>query len=181
MQGLEVNSRILLASPLGSVDQVDQRSLGLLPSTGLKTTVWVNEQQRVGEELQHGTQTLLNLLTSGDTRRVDIVNTRTNLVGISVVLEGLEQLHVALGRLDRDDIGIQTLDRWEDIIEVGVAEVGVGLGGIGDTSGGETEGVYGPSEVVIPIGTTERKLNETNGRQLIVTGKTDAVHVHLHG
>ena len=106
MQGLEVNSRILLASPLGSVHQIDQRSLGLLPSAGLKTTVWVNEQQRVGEELQHGAQTLLDLLTSGDTRRVDIVNTRTNLVGISVVLEGLEQLHVALRRLDGDDIGI---------------------------------------------------------------------------
>jgi hypothetical protein len=131
--------------------------------------------------LQHGTQTLLDLLASGDARRVDIVNTGADLVSISVVLEGLEQLHVALGRLDRDDIGIQTLDGWENIIEVGVAEVGVGLRGIGDTSGGETEGVNGPSEVAIPIGTTKRKLSEMNDRQLIVTGKTDAVHVHLHG
>ena len=82
---------------------------------------------------------------------MDVVNTRTNLVSISVVLEGLEQLHVALRCLDRDDIGIQTLDGWEDIVEVGVAEVRVGLGGIGDASGGETEGVNGPGEVVIPI------------------------------
>ena len=171
----------MLASPLGSVDQIDQRRLGLLPSTGLETAVWVNEQQRVGEELQHGSQTLLDLITSGDTRRVDIVNTRANLVGISIVLEGLEQLHVTLGRLDRDDVSIQALDGWEDIIKVGVAEVRVGLGGIGDTSGGETEGINGPSEVLVPIGTTKRKLNETNDRQLIVTGKTDPVHVHLRG
>ena len=87
-----------------------------------------------------------------------IVNARTNLVGISVVLEGLEQLHVTLGRLDRDDIGIQTLDGWEDVIKVRIAEVGVGLGGISDTSSGETEGINGPGEVVIPIRTTERKL-----------------------
>jgi len=147
-----------LAGPLGSVDQVGQRRLSLLPSTGLKTTVWVDEQQRVGEELEHVTQTLLDLLASGDTRRVDIVNTRTNLVSVSIVLEGLEQLHVALGRLDGDDIGIQTLDGWEDIIEVGVTEVRVGLGGIGDAGGGETERVNGPSEVVIPIRATERKL-----------------------
>ena len=59
--------------------------------------------------------------------------------------------------------------------------MGVGLGGIGDTSGGETERINGPSEVVIPIGTTERKLNETDDRQLIITGKTSAVHIHLHG
>ena len=89
---------------------------------------------------------------------MDIVNTRTDLVSISVVLESLEQLHVALRRLDRDDIGIQTLDRWEDIIEVGVAEVGVGLGSIGNASSGETEGVDGPGEVVIPINTTKGEL-----------------------
>jgi len=89
---------------------------------------------------------------------VNIVNTRTDLVSVSVVLEGLEQLHVALGRLDRDDIGIQTLDGWEDIIKVRVAEVGVGLCGISDTSSGETEGINGPGEVVIPIRTTKRKL-----------------------
>ena len=91
---------------------------------------------------------------------MNVVNTRTNLVSVSVVLEGLEQLHVALRRLDRDHIGIQTLDGWEDIIEVGVAEVGVGLGGIGDASSGKTEGVNGPGEVAIPISTTERELNK---------------------
>ena len=91
---------------------------------------------------------------------MDVVNTGSNLVSISVVLEGLEQLHITLRCLDRDDIGIQTLDGWEDIIEVRVAEVGVGLGSIGDASGGEAEGVNGPGEVVFPISTSERKLQK---------------------
>ena len=96
---------------------------------------------------------------------MDIVDTRADLVSISVVLEGLEQFHVALRRLNRNDIGVQTLDGWEDIIEVGVAEVGVSLGGIGNTSSGETEGVDGPGEVVIPISTTKGKLK----KQMIVS------------
>ena len=98
---------------------------------------------------------------------MDIVNTRTNLVGVSVMLEGLKQLHVALGCLDRDDVGIQTLDGREDIIKVGVAEVRVSLGGIGNTSSGEAEGINGPGEVAIPISTTERELKKINDRQLI--------------
>ena len=89
---------------------------------------------------------------------MDVVNTWANLVGISVVLERLEQLHVALGRLDRDNISIQTLDRWEDVVKVGVAEVRVGLGGVCNASGGETEGVDGPGEVAVPIDTTKREL-----------------------
>ena len=111
---------------------------------------------------------------------MDIINTRANLVSISVVLEGLEQLHIALRRLDRDDVGIQTLDGWEDIIKVGVTEVRVGLGSIGDASSGQTEGVNGPGEVLIPISTTKREL-KTNDRQPIVTGGANAIHIHPHG
>jgi len=36
--------------------------------------------------------------------------------------------------------------------------VRVSLGGIGDAGGGQTEGVNGPGEVPLPIGTTKRKL-----------------------
>ena len=57
----------------------------------------------------------------------------------------------------------------------------VSLGGIGNASNGETEGVNGPGEVAIPIGTTKRKLKETSNHQLTVTDKADAIHVHLRG
>lgn len=67
---------------------------------------------------------------------MDIVNARANLVRVSIVLEGVEEFHVALRRFDRDDISIKTLDGWEDIVEVGVTEVRVGLESVGDPSGG---------------------------------------------
>lgn len=158
-----------MASPFGGVDQVDQRRLSFFPPTGLKTAVWVNEQQWLLKVYQHVSHALLNLFASGDTRRVNIVDTGTNLVGISVVLEGFEQLHVALRRLDGNDIGIQALDGWENVIKVGVTEVGVGLSGIGDAGCCETEGINSPGEVMIPISTTKRQLR-TNDRQLIATG-----------
>ena len=79
------------------------------------------------KHLKHGLEAVLDLSLGGNTRRVDVVNTRADLVGVAVLLEGLEQLEVALGRLDGDDVGVKTLDGGEDVIEVGVAEVRVGL------------------------------------------------------
>ena len=111
---------------------------------------------------------------------MNIVDTGANLVSVSVVLEGLEQLHVALRRLDGNNVRIQALDGWENVVEVGVAEVRVGLGGVGDTGRGETEGINGPGEVMIPINTTKRQLKKGH-YQLVARGGTDAVHVHPRG
>lgn len=169
-----------MTSPLGGVDQVDQRRLSLFPPTGLQTAVWVDEQQRLLKVYQHVSQAFLDLFTSGDTRGVNVVDTGTNLVGISVVLEGFQQLHVALRRLDGNDIGIQALDGRENVVKVGVTEVGVGLSGISDPGCCETEGINGPSEVMIPISTTKRQL-KTNSRQFFAICQSDAAHVHLHG
>jgi hypothetical protein len=41
-----------------------------------------------------------------------------------VVAEDLDELEVGLGRLDGDDVGVETLDRGEDVGKVGVAEAG---------------------------------------------------------
>lgn len=89
---------------------------------------------------------------------MNVVNTGTNLVGVSVLLEGVEQLHVTLGSLDGDDIGIETLDRREDIVKVRVTEVGVSLQSIGNASSRELEGVNCPLEIAVPINATKRKL-----------------------
>jgi len=71
---------IVLTCPFGTVDKVDERSLGLLPSTGLQTTVRVDEEERVRKNIKHGLETILDLLLSRNTRRMDIVNTGANLV-----------------------------------------------------------------------------------------------------
>ena len=82
---------------------------------------------------------------------MDVVDTRADLVGVSVLLEGLEKLHVTLGCLDGDDISIETLDGWEDVVKVGVAEMRVSLELIGDTGCGKFEGVNSPLEVGVPV------------------------------
>ena len=124
----------------------------------MSETYRVDDEQVLGENLEHGRDAVLDLLLAGNTRRVDVVDTRTDLVGVTVLLEGLQELHVTLRGLDGDDISVKSLDRGEDVVEVGVAEVGVGLQSIGDTSGGELEGRQRPREVGLPVNLAERKL-----------------------
>lgn len=149
---------VLLTSPASGGDEVLERSLGLLPSTGLQAAIGVDEQQLRLDERQELGNTILDLLLARDTGRVDIVDTGPDLVGVTELLEGREQLEVRLGRLDGDDVRIKTLDRGEDVVEVGVAEVRVGLGRVSDTGGGELEGVDSPGEVAVPVDAAERKL-----------------------
>ena len=54
---------------------------------------------------------------------MDVINARADLIRVSIMLEGVEELHVGLRGLNRDDISIKTLDGWEDVIEIRVAEV----------------------------------------------------------
>lgn len=186
---------VVLASPLGTVHEVDERSLGLLPATGLETAVRVDEEERVGEDVKHGLEAVLDLLSSGNTRRVNVVDTGANLVGVAVVLEGVEKLHVGLGGLDGDDIGVETLDGGEDVVEVGVAEVRMGLELIGDASSRELEGVNGPLEIGIPVRAAKGEtltdgglvdLDGTNAgllevNDLVAEGKSELLALNLPG
>ena len=124
----------------------------------MNNTYRVDNDQIVGKGLKHGGNTVLDLLLRGNTGRMDVVDTGADLVRITVLLESIEQLEVALGSLNGDDISIQRLDGGEDIVEVGVTEVRVGLKSIGDTSGSELEGGNGPAEVLLPVSLAERKL-----------------------
>ena len=54
---------------------------------------------------------------------MDVINTRADLIRVSVMLEGVEEFHVSLRSLNRDDISIKTLDGWEDVVEIRIAEV----------------------------------------------------------
>lgn len=56
---------------------------------------------------------------------MDVVDSRADRVGVVELAEDLEELEVRLGRLNRDDIGVETDDVREDGVEVRVAEVGV--------------------------------------------------------
>ena len=54
---------------------------------------------------------------------MDVINARADLIRVSIMLEGVEEFHVGLRGLNRDDISIKTLDGWEDVVEIRVAEV----------------------------------------------------------
>ena len=54
---------------------------------------------------------------------MDVINTRANLIRVSIMLEGVEEFHVGFRGLNRDHISIKTLNGWEDVIEIRVAEV----------------------------------------------------------
>lgn len=123
-------------------------------------TYRVDKEEGVREDVKHGLETVLDFLASGNTRRVDIIDTRADLVRVTVLLEGVEELHVALGSFDGNNISIETLDGWEDIIKIGVAEVGVSLELISNTSGGELERVNSPFEVSIPVSAAKGQLEE---------------------
>lgn len=151
-----------LTSPLRRGDDVRERSLGLLPAAGLEAAVGVDEEEVAGNGLEHLSDAVLDLLLRRDTGRVDIVHAGTDLVRVAKLVERLEQLHVALRRLDGDDVGVEALNGVEDVVEVGVAEVGVRLGLVANACGCELEGVDRPLEVGVPVDTTERKLRTFN-------------------
>jgi hypothetical protein len=70
---------------------------------------------------------------------MDVVDAGTNLIRVAIRLEGVKQLHIALGSFDGDDVSIKALDGGENVVEVGVTEVRVGLERVGDAGGGELE------------------------------------------
>jgi hypothetical protein len=146
---------VSLTSPSGCGDEVGERCFGLLPPSCLETTIGVDGEQLGWEDLEHGCDSVLDLLLSWNTRRVNVVDTWADLVGIPVLSEHLDELEVGFGGLDGDDVGVETLDGGEDVCKVRVAEVGVDLGRVLDARGCETERVYGPGEVVVPVDLAE--------------------------
>ena len=102
-----------LAGPLS--DEVRESSFGLLPLTSLETTIRVNKQEVGRQDANCGCDMVLDLLLARYTRRVNIVDTWTNQVGVAEPLEGTQDLEIRLGGLNGDDISVETLDRGEEL------------------------------------------------------------------
>lgn len=124
---------------------------------------------------QHLLDAVLDLLLCGDTRGVDVVNTGANVARVSLVNEDLQELGVRLAVLNGQDIGIESGDGVEEVLELRVTEVGVDLSAIGDTSGGQLEGVHSPLEV----GNTS--LTSAEGKTLTESGLVDLDHSDASG
>lgn len=67
-------------------------------------------QKAVLTILKHLLDALLELGLRGDTRAVDVVDTRANVARVGLVNEDLQELGIGLRVLDRENIGIQRSD-----------------------------------------------------------------------
>ena len=110
------------------------------------------------DNFQRRLEPLCDLFFTRNTRGVNVIDSRADLVGITETLECMQQFLVTLRELDGNDISVQALDRWENIIKVRVAEVRMSLGFIRDTGSGKFEGVHRPLQVFIPIRTAQWQL-----------------------
>ena len=88
-----------------------------------------------------------------------VVNTRADLVRVTIPLEGLKEFHITLGSLDGDNIGVKSLDGRENVSEIRVAEVRVGLQLVSNAGCRKLERVNRPFEVGVPVSTTKRQLD----------------------
>lgn len=142
---------VLGTEVLGGGDHVGQSLLGLLPLAGLETAVRVDPQLLRLEVLEHLLDAVLDLLLAGNTRRVDVVDTRSDVTGVGRVNEDSQQLGIGLAVLDGQNIGIEGSNGVEEVLELRVAEVRVDLSGVLDTSGGQAESLDSPLEVGVTL------------------------------
>jgi len=63
---------------------------------------------------------------------VDIIDTRADMAGIGLVDKYLKELGIGLAILNGEDIGVESGNGVEEVLELGVAEVGVDLGRVPD-------------------------------------------------
>ena len=111
---------ILGTEVLGGVDHVGQSLLGLLPLSGLETAVGVDPELLGLEVLEHLLDAVTDLLLAGDTRGVDVVDTRSDVAGVLRVDEDLEELGIRLAVLDRQDVSIESGNGVEEVLELRV-------------------------------------------------------------
>jgi len=155
---------VLLAVSNGGVDHVGQSLLGLLPLAGLETTVRVDPKLLRLEVLEHLLDAVLDLLLARNSGRVDVVDTGTNVSGVVLVDEDLEELGITLAVLNGENIGVKSGDSVEEVLELRVTEVRVNLSRVLDTSSGQLEAVDSPVEVVLTLlAGTERETLTKSG------------------
>lgn len=183
---------VLLTEVLGSVDHLGEGTLDLIPLAGLETAVGV-DPELLGTDwillviirlwlrrhlkltvLEHLLDALLELSLGGNTRAVDVVDTRADVAGVGLIDEDLEELGVRLGVLNGEDISIQRGNGVEEVLELRVAEVGVNLSRIVNASSGQLEAVDSPLEVGVTLTALPKRKTLTKSRLVDLDDK-DAV------
>src|SRR6266700_198625 len=115
------------AQLLGGAHHVPERCQGLGPAPRLEAAVGVDPDLALVEHFAHAIQRGHDFLGARHAGRVDVVDARSDLVGIAVLPERLQQLRPRPRALDRDGVGVHALDNADDVVEFAVAHVRVDL------------------------------------------------------
>jgi hypothetical protein len=102
----------------GDLDEILQGSLGLGPLTSFQAAIGIEPDTVDGEVFPHRGETFGHFFDAGDTRRVDIVETRSETGTKGFAFKDVEELEIGFGVFDRDDVCVEGLDGPEDIVEV---------------------------------------------------------------
>jgi len=155
---------VLLAVELGRVHHVGEGGLCLRPLSGLQTTVRVDPELIWSQVLKHLSDAVLDLLLAWNTRGVDVVDTRTDVTGVGLVDEDLEQLSIRFAVLNAENISVKSGNSMEEVLELRVAEMGVDLGAVGNTGGGQTERLDSPVKIFITLLACTKRQTLTQSR-----------------
>jgi hypothetical protein len=89
---------------------------------------------------------------------VDVEDNGTNVIRILEVLESGQELHPGARSVNRNNVGIEGGDRFDDVVEFALAHMGVDLGLIADTGRGQLERHNRPRQVAFALGFMERQI-----------------------
>src|SRR6478736_4887279 len=138
--------------PPRRMDHVYEGRPYLFPLTGLEAAVRIDPYLIGRKTLLRLVEKRHHLVDRWTTRRMNVVNARANFVRIAIGGEGIEQLYLGAGGLNRDYVGVERTDGVDDVVELRVAHVSVNLRLIGNPRRGKTETLHGPVEIGFPLG-----------------------------
>ena len=116
----------------GGGNHVDEGGADLVPASGFQAAIGVDPELVAGDPLPRPGEEVTHLSHRRAAGRVDVVDAGSDLIGVAIGPERIEQLHSGPSSLDRDHIRIQAADGMDDVVELRVAHMGVDLRGIVD-------------------------------------------------
>ena len=86
---------------------------------------------------------------------MNVIDAWTDFIRIIKLFKRLQQLHVGTRGFDGDDVCIQRRNGIHDVVELAITHVSVDLCVIFRHGGVDTEGLYAPLEIGVPVATTQ--------------------------
>ena len=102
---------------------VGERFPHFLPLPGFQSAIRIHPQSLRRDDTSHPLQQRHHFVNRRYPWRVNIIHTRTDLVGITEITEPSEQIHIAATGFQRNHIGIQTGDIGHDVAEFGITHM----------------------------------------------------------